>query len=343
MAILNKIKNSLGKRKIKIVAIAKDEAPYFSQWAFHHLYFGFDAISIYINRTTDKSSEILDKICQVDPRVQWHSADWVDYLGDHVRSHLQSIIYAKAYQDAVDEGFTHVFFIDIDEFWIPSDFKSSIHTFLSGFHPQSSLSFQWLCEHGGGGPPFGVFNQVLSGVSTNQVKTLVNTSTGIRRIGIHIPIFENGSKHFFADGNRFVRAKAANQQSDPAYLGLKKAFVLHRLYRSEMEYVVSLTRGRPSEVNSWKNNRAGYITSHPNSEAITLPEKHYIKYNKQYKNWLADSGLCSLEALARKHILNKFDKAVDILSGPEGEQLKNSKMLNGVDLDRAIQEAQQSR
>ena len=44
--------------KIKLVAIAKDEAAYLPEWIFHHLYFGFDAIDIYVNNTTDNTHEL---------------------------------------------------------------------------------------------------------------------------------------------------------------------------------------------------------------------------------------------------------------------------------------------
>lgn len=41
--------------KIKLVAIAKDEAAYLPEWIFHHLYFGFDQIDIYVNNTSDNT------------------------------------------------------------------------------------------------------------------------------------------------------------------------------------------------------------------------------------------------------------------------------------------------
>lgn len=44
--------------KVKLVAIAKDEAAYLPDWIFHHLYFGFDSIDIYVNNTTDNTYDL---------------------------------------------------------------------------------------------------------------------------------------------------------------------------------------------------------------------------------------------------------------------------------------------
>ena len=48
--------------KIKLAAIARDEAAYLPEWIFHHLDFGFDEIEIYINNTVDNSSAVLENI-----------------------------------------------------------------------------------------------------------------------------------------------------------------------------------------------------------------------------------------------------------------------------------------
>ena len=59
--MINMFKINKSKIKTKIVAVAKDEGAYFSEWIHHHLYLGFDAIDIYVNRTSDNSLEILKK------------------------------------------------------------------------------------------------------------------------------------------------------------------------------------------------------------------------------------------------------------------------------------------
>ena len=43
---------------IKLVAIAKNEAPYIPLWAFHHFRIGIDLIEININNTDDNSIRV---------------------------------------------------------------------------------------------------------------------------------------------------------------------------------------------------------------------------------------------------------------------------------------------
>ena len=52
------------KPKIKLVAIAKNEAAYLPQW-IHHFLVGFNEIEIYINDTTDNSVAICEKIKRI--------------------------------------------------------------------------------------------------------------------------------------------------------------------------------------------------------------------------------------------------------------------------------------
>ena len=47
---------------LKLVAIAKDEAPYLPIWIFHHLHIGITSIDIYLNNIEDNSYEIVQKI-----------------------------------------------------------------------------------------------------------------------------------------------------------------------------------------------------------------------------------------------------------------------------------------
>ena len=65
------------KNKVKLVAIAKDEGAYLVDWIFHHLYFGFYAIDIYVNRTSDNTFEIADKLKSLE-QVRFLDGDALD-------------------------------------------------------------------------------------------------------------------------------------------------------------------------------------------------------------------------------------------------------------------------
>lgn len=310
-------------RKIKVVAIAKNESPYLAEWIYHHLYFGFDSIKVYVNRSSDLSSAILEEICVRDTRVSWDYGDWVDYLADGIRSHLQQILYASAYKEAVDEGFTHVLFIDVDEFWFPLDFSSSIHSFLNRFEGMASVSFQWFCELGSGEVSFRELPSEIRGVNSLNVKTAINVAAGIRRIGIHIPIFENGAHHYFSDGVQFVRDKKNIELSSHEYLGLKNAVVIHRMYRSRLEYLASLIRGNPEDPNSWKSNRGAYITRSDSEQVIKIDPSTWKVYNSGYHSFVDDFSLVELIKQSQSIILKNAAAAIKHLK----EKQPNSSLL----------------
>ena len=65
----------MDKIKIKLVAIAKNEAAYLPQWIFHHLRLGVDSIDIYINGSSDNSVEISRIINSFEPRFKFYESD----------------------------------------------------------------------------------------------------------------------------------------------------------------------------------------------------------------------------------------------------------------------------
>ena len=65
----------MDKIKIKLVAIAKNEAAYLPQWIFHHLRLGVDSIDVYINGSSDNSVEISRIINSFEPRFKFYESD----------------------------------------------------------------------------------------------------------------------------------------------------------------------------------------------------------------------------------------------------------------------------
>jgi len=329
--LLSKVKKRYGAKtmkKIKIIAIAKDEAPYLAEWIYHHLYFGFDSITVYVNRSSDLSADILEAISLKEPRVDWKSGDWVDYLGDGIRTHLQQILYAKAYNEAIEQGFTHVLFIDIDEFWLPLDFSLSIKSFLESFEEKASISFQWFCELGSGENIFQPLSKNIRGVNNLNVKTLINLAGGIRRIGIHIPILDKGAAHhYFADGRRFVRDKNKTQLSSKDFLGTKNAVIVHRIYRSRLEFLATLMRGRPSKPDQWKGNRGRYFTNSKLQHEIKISDGLWDAYSSGYSSFISAFSLDDMIVKARESVLLRAKNATSELMqlDPGNELLKISK------------------
>lgn len=117
----NGVKPNLHKPRVAAIAIAKDEGPYLHEWIHHCMYFGFTDVFIGINRTSDNSMEILKKIQKQYPNVHFESLDWMDKVD--IPLHVPAITYlfhkvASQYPDI-----SHAMVIDLDEFWMPLDFK----------------------------------------------------------------------------------------------------------------------------------------------------------------------------------------------------------------------------
>lgn len=61
--------------RIKIFAIAKDEAAYIPQWVHHHFYFGFDEIEIWLNNIEDNSIEVCKRLSNTYENFKYKVAD----------------------------------------------------------------------------------------------------------------------------------------------------------------------------------------------------------------------------------------------------------------------------
>ncbi len=262
--------------KVKLVALAKDEAPYLAEWIAHHLYFGFDEIEVLVNRTTDNSESVLSKVVSVSPNVKWRSIDWIDLIEGNVSRDIQKIAYSQAYNDA-KKNFTHLFFIDIDEFWIPANFKDSIVECIKKLKSPDAIYFEWANELGHDAP-----FQSLSkshGYQAHELgKTLFSTSAPLNKISIHRHFFKRHESYILANGDIFEADDKNAQAVSKNKSCLKPYFILHRISRSEEEYVSLLYRGNPENHNKFKNNRFGYNADGRPIVNIEFPHEEWSHY-----------------------------------------------------------------
>jgi len=126
--------------KIKVISIAKDECAYLSEWVHHHLYFGVDSIHVAINATNDSSINLLECLSKRYPV----SYSVEDELAVSTASGFQAAAYQQMAAQAKEEGFSHVLMLDIDEFWTPLDFKSSIKDAVRQIGQSDVYLFHWL-------------------------------------------------------------------------------------------------------------------------------------------------------------------------------------------------------
>ncbi|MCE0881418.1 glycosyltransferase family 2 protein [Pseudomonas putida] len=301
--------------RIKVSAIAKDEAAYLPEWIFHHLHFGFDHLEILINRTKDNSLDILRKIQNRYNNVSYKNFDWLDFCPDAVQRSIQYVAYADAYERAKLEGYTHILFIDIDEFWTPLDFELSIKQFLSNNEIDASYSFHWNCELGLP-KEFSTLERSLTYFPNDHIKTLINLNAPIQQIKIHAPLFSQEAKHLLADGSKFISRDSQGQFSDSEFYKNREipAFIIHRMYRSEMEYVSSLLRGNPNNKENigslFKDNRHGFKIDSKTLAKLDFPTETHNIYLEDYQNFVTECEIAQDLAVAQSYVHQRAQQAI---------------------------------
>lgn len=103
--------------KVKLTGIVKDDAAYIAEWAFHHLYFGFEELELYAMNSSDLTLTIIQKIAQVFPQVK------VVHEGSFLNKPFSIFEFAQT----CNGGYSLQ--LNADEFWVPTDFKSSVGEF----------------------------------------------------------------------------------------------------------------------------------------------------------------------------------------------------------------------
>jgi hypothetical protein len=323
--------------KVKIVAVAKDESAYFAEWVHHHLYFGFDAIEIYVNRTTDNSAEILDAIKNKYPQVSWQCADWIDICPQDARQNIQFIAYAHAMQNIRASGkFTHVFFLDIDEFWCPENYRDSIQDVIEPLGRHNAIFFEWLNDTGEL-PCFSSIPDVLSGILSPLGKTLLPIECNVHELRHHVPLFENKDIHILADGQKFKARANPVQALDKSLNSIKSSFIYHRAHRSEVEYVSLLYRGRPGNQFKYKNNRSGIPKCHRATLNIDLPMADYQTYQTSRQSFISKIDIITLQKRAEAFVLERYENSLANLSSTlETHYTEMKKIFSRVSINEVV-------
>ncbi|WP_298609989.1 glycosyltransferase family 2 protein [uncultured Thiothrix sp.] len=328
--------------KIKLAAIAKDEGFYLPLWVYHHLRFGFDVLDIRINDTTDNSWQILEKLKAIyGERLRFSLADEEMAECQATGVHFQTYIYNKIYQETLTEDFTHLMFLDIDEYWCSVNFSETIKDFLAKVSDFDVCMFQWLMELPNPEKKLNDFSfkLIMKGQHSNHVKSLVNLSAPVKEVRIHNFLLEKG-KYILPDQTE-IDFEKNNQNNaivpgflfEPSRLKLSGYFIFHFVFRSQDEYISSLLRGNKQSGGSFflKRNRHGFIPSFARRYILrwSILEDNLLDYRKKYiqvvkvvNDELNEAGLSVLE---RKKVV------LDYLESDIFLQQVNENKMRGID------------
>lgn len=324
-----KAKVSLKKSRIKLVAIAKNEAAYLPEWIYHHLYFGFDKIEIFYNGCTDNTVEMAKQFN--DDRVKFVNAD---AIFSKSKISPQMDIYRPQFAISQREGFDHIMFLDIDEFWIPCDLTTSIKEYINNSPYFDSMCFQWANKVDEGIQFARAINPKILVEPSRQLKSIHKTFIRPRLMNPH-NVVDDSLIRIFSDGNLFQPSNVHHSMAPTAALP-QHGFILHRKYRSQLEYVALLGRGRPlgreKIVSEFKNNREGYYFKN-NAQEVAFENTSYQTYNKYMTENLNRSDISHLLDEARTMVVNRYSDVIEAVRNASKDELPVlNRILRHVDI-----------
>ena len=289
--------------KVKIIAVASNESAYLAEWIHHHLYFGFDGIEILLNRTNDNSLEILKRISAKHSNVKYRDVSFLD-LADV--ENIQRAAYSIAVNE-LEDSFTHYIFLDIDEFWVPKDFSSSVQDVVESLKkevPDANLfSFEWANKVDDLEEFQEPFQAETKLVPDSHLKTLVSTSLTVEKLFAHNVMCKE-PVNVLADGGIFSRKPIYKLAESSGYL--KNAFVMHRVFRSQIEYIALLGKGRPKFPGLLKDNRHGFNRYNPkNALLFKADSKALSDLNESYKAFLSNTSIADELYAAKESVANR--------------------------------------
>lgn len=300
--------------RVKIVALASNEAYFLPQWVYHHFYFGFDAIDVYVNRICDNTIECLNKLTKIYPNLNYYNWDWLDLQLNHdqaPKNIFQEGAYAFSYLNS-GKNFDYLLFIDIDEFFMPYNCEDSIKKCIVEMSFPDVILLRWyisLMQQEYVMPLLSKKNIPL--YQHNSVKPLIKTNLPIKRINVHIPFLNEVSS--LMDGNG-KEIKISTFYSVPILNhSIDNYFILHDANRSWLTLLSKFSNGYVLSGNN-RSELVPFLKYRFREEFCAENKYHYIfnniisdKYLKGFKNLYKDNNLKGIITNGIKyHYLSAF-------------------------------------
>ncbi len=322
------------KPRIKLIAVAKNEARYLTEWVLHHLYFGIDHIEVHYNQCSDNTVALGEYLAKRLP-VSFVNAD--KKFAPHLKS-PQVNIYLSSISKAYQEGYSHILFLDIDEFFVPKDLKTSVPSMLADKSYYDVISTNWTNKLDDAVLFGKAIEQKLSLEVSPTVKSVVKTFVNPPVMNPHNVVSQklrygmSGTASFNTDRSDMSKVTEPMERFESADF-----FVLHRQYRSEIEYVTLLGRGRPIEAakqkSIFKNNRRGY-NIHNNKQLLSFDSVNFQSYTQHIDNWMQSSAIQSFHIEAEKLVHKRYREVIDMIANaPITEQKLLKQLLKNISLN----------
>ncbi|MCU7554454.1 glycosyltransferase family 2 protein [Alteromonas sp. ASW11-19] len=313
--VLRRTDKAPQKPSVKLVAIAKNEAAYLPEWLYHHLYIGVDHIEVHYNRCSD-NTENYREVFANEPRVEFINAD--DVFNSSVKN-PQTTIYLTALKSASAAGFTHCLFIDVDEFLTPQNLNEPLSALIERVKDFDVLVFQWGNKKEPAEPFSPAISQQLALSKNVHVKALVSTTAKVKAMTPHGPTHSALLRKCVTGGVFIAEGKEHALLSKQSLSGpMDSWFIVHRMFRSQIEYVSLLGRGRPNKAHknegiaSLKSNRNGY-GPFPHLTTVTFDEESYRQYSEYMQGCLSKPSVQREVDLGRRFVKKGYSEVIDLV------------------------------
>ena len=230
-------------------------------------------------------------------------------------------------------------FLDIDEFWMGKDFSTDIHSVLK-FVNSDVVAFEWLNKLNDHQPFSPVVESEIVGRRAPQVKVAVSTKLNVNRMNPHNVL--SAGTYSLANGSAFRQTCINYSRIDKEELAkpIKDFFILHRMCRSQLEYIAALARGRPIQNSKkdslFKSNRRGYEHG-KGSTHINLNKEFIEQYYCSREQFIQNFGLKEEIFVAKKLVKKRCDLVLRTIGeAPIDEFETLKKVLKNLDLDELI-------
>jgi len=317
-------------RNVTLVGIAKNESMYLPEWIYHHLYFGFSNIVVFVNGCTDNTEQLV-KLMRHLP-VKFVNCDNV-FNGKHTAPQVKIYRDYLARNSRAKKG---VLFIDIDEFWVPTDLKKSIVDVCALFPSFDTVSFKWFNKLERNTEFARAVEPVVNLESAKQIKTLFNGRITPKEMNPHNTL-DNGLLQLFEDGTPLQCLNEQNSTVSDTALP-RNAYILHRKNRSQYEYIALLHRGRPlgknvAAIPTLKENRQGFKKLNETIE-FTYSCNGYVRYKAFMDECLSNPNLEGYFAEAKVCLEKRYKEVMSILNDSDALPSKTrAKLLTGISLE----------
>jgi len=318
--------------RVKLAAIACDEATNIPSWVFHHLYFGFDSIEIWVNQTFDNSVAILSDLnIYTKGKVSFRV---VDDILEHCMSigmHFQAHAYTCIMEQTKEEGlYDYLLFLDLDEYWTPRDFSQHISDSLVLLPIADAVSYNWYFDVPDYSRlPWGIpykSNNLL--IKDRHVKTIIKLSGRVTSCAPHNHSISEGV-YQLQDGTSFSEDPLSPMEHYLNSLEIDNYFIFHQIHRSQIEYMISLCRSDRAytvgkfyngyEVGPFKVARDGYCPGYMKKTHHILDFKPAAvlldRYNLERTNFMSHSLRIAHTAESQYYALQKSRQGMEQIHG----------------------------